>query len=66
MERVDRKTIQDIYIRVCKDSEFEMEYIQVAIFVAGLLNITPFEVYAAFGDLRTMGEVASGIHPATK
>ena len=66
MVKVERKTIQDLYIRICKDSKFNMGAIEVAIFAANVLNISPFEVYSAFSDLRTMNEVASGEHPAAK
>lgn len=60
----DRKLKQDLYIRVCKDSGWQLEYIQAAILAGKVLNCHPFEVYSAFGDMDTMRKVASGEHPA--
>ena len=59
----DRKLKQDLYIRVCKDSGWQLEYIQAAKLVGKILNCHPFEVYAAFGDMDNMQKVAAGEHP---
>jgi hypothetical protein len=62
----DRKIIQDTFIRVAQDSNFEMDPYEVAKFTAGLLKISPFQIAFAFSDLKLMEQVAKGEHPASK
>ena len=60
----DRKLKQDLYIRACKDSGWQLDYIEAAKLVGKIFNCHPFEVYAAFGDMSNMQKVAKGEHPA--
>lgn len=60
------KTIQEVYIRAARDSGFRMDSIEVAKFVATLMNKSPFEVYLAFPCMETMGRVANGTHPSVR
>jgi len=63
---IDRKTIQDSFIRIAQDSGFTMSGTDVAIFTGRLLKCSPFTVYAAFGYMDTMNAVANGTHPASR
>ena len=58
----DRKLKQDIYIRVCKDSGFQIEYIQAAILAAKVVGCHPMEIWMAL-DMDLMKRIASGEHP---
>lgn len=60
---IERKLIQDVYIRVCRDSNWNMPWDQAARFVADMLNIHPLAVGNAFPYIMTMQEIAAGIHP---
>lgn len=59
----DRKLIQDVYIRVCKDSGFQLDYVAAADLAARVVNCTPLDVMIAFG-LDNMMSVADGSHPS--
>lgn len=66
-----RELIQEIYIRICKDSGFKMDYIQAAILTANVLNADKYvthalEVWSAIGSFSLMEEIATGKHPVTK
>lgn len=61
-----REYIQKMFIRVCRDSGFTMEYIKATIFAGEILKISPIEVWTSFGSLDTMEEIAKGIHPVLK
>lgn len=63
---INRKQIQDTFIRVAQDSSFKMDAYEVAHFTAGLLKISAWEVAFAFSDLKLMESVASGDHPAAR
>lgn len=58
-----RKQIQDIYIRVCRDSQFTLDAQRAAILVGMMLNKSPLEVWLNM-DINVMERVASGEHPA--
>ncbi|QDP65824.1 MAG: hypothetical protein Unbinned7865contig1001_23 [Prokaryotic dsDNA virus sp.] len=60
----ERKAIQDLYIRISKDSGWSMSYTNVAKLAAQILGIHPLEVARAFADLGLMERVAKGDHPA--
>lgn len=62
----ERKLIQDVYIRVCRDSGFRESFTRAAKITATLLGIHPLQVWVAFGRLETMEEVAAGTHPAVR
>jgi len=61
---MERKTITDLFIRTCKDSGFQLPYDQAAALTAGVLKISPMEVWVACGTLDTMQRIATGEHPA--
>lgn len=62
---LDRKATQDLFIRICKDSGFQLDAFRVAALVGAVLGCTPFMVYLTMGiNLSTMNEIAAGTHPA--
>lgn len=60
-----RKTVQDVFIRVCRDSGFRLEATRAAHLAAKMLGISAFEVWTAM-DLDVMRRIASGEHPAAR
>lgn len=60
---MERKVITDLYIRVCKDSGFELDCIEAAKLVANILTIDPFQVWEAMGTFSVMQRCANGTHP---
>lgn len=63
---MDRKFIQDTYIKVCRDSGFGLEWDRATHFVAVLLRISPFQVYIAFACMDRMKSIAAGTDPVLK
>lgn len=61
----DRKLKQDIYIRVCKDSGFQLEATRAAILAANVIGCHPLEIWMAL-DMYYMEKIASGEHPVCK
>lgn len=61
----DRKLKQDVYIRVCKDSGFQLEATRAAILAANIIGCHPLEIWIAL-DLSNMERIASGEHPVCK
>ena len=61
----DRKLKQDLYIRVCKDSGFQLESTRAAIIAANALGCHPMEIWMAM-DFDLMNRIASGDHPVCK
>lgn len=59
----DRKMIQDLFIRISKDSGWSLDYTRVAKLAAQILGIHPLEVANAFADLGLMERIAQGEHP---
>lgn len=62
----DRETIQKAYIRICRDSNFQIEYINAAILTANVLKISPIEVWIAIGDFGAMKKIAKGGTPLSR
>jgi len=60
----NRKLKQEVYIRICQDSGWQLDYIEAAKLAGKVLTCHPFEVYNAFGDMSNMQKVATGEHPA--
>lgn len=56
----NRDEIQKLYIRMCQDSLYRLNYIDAAILVGKMLKISPIEVWCAFGGLEVMERVAKG------
>lgn len=61
----DREHIQQIFIRVARDSGFKMDAFEVAKMTASLAKAQPLEVMGAFG-FANMISVANGTHPVVK
>lgn len=61
---MDRKKIQDLYIRVCRDSGWQFDYLDAAKFAAKVGGFHPMDVWLAMPDLSTMRKIAQGNHPA--
>lgn len=55
--------IRTLYLRCAKDSRFQMDYIELAHFVARLLGADALLVWSTFPNLRAMEDVAAGTHP---
>lgn len=64
IQEYNRKLIQDVYIRVCKDSGFNMHWEDAAVLTADILNIIPLEVGLAFSRMGDLNQIALGLHPA--
>jgi len=60
----ERKLIQDLYLRVCRDCRYTMDAVRVAHFVAGMLNTSALVVWIAMPSFSVMEEIAAGSHPA--
>lgn len=61
-----RKRKQDSFIRICKDSGFNMDYIEAAKLAASVVGCHPFDISAAFSyDLGIMRTIATGDHKCT-
>ena len=61
---MNREQIQQLFIRVCRDSGFSLDWIDAASIAARAANISPLEIWIAFGTMQMMGQVARGEHPA--
>ena len=62
----DRRLIQQIFIRLCRDSDFRLEPDQAAILTGQTCGYHPLEVWMAMGSIDVMERVASGEHPAVR
>lgn len=63
--RPARKLVQDLYIRMCRDSGFKLDHIRAAHFVAEMLGISALEVWMTM-DMDIMERIANGTHPAAR
>ncbi|MDB5707879.1 MAG: hypothetical protein JWN66_4995 [Sphingomonas bacterium] len=61
-----RQQIQQVYIRVCRDSGFQLDYLQAANLAAKVLGKHPLDVWIAMPCLDVMREIAVGEHPAAR
>jgi len=61
-----RKFIQDLYIRVCRDSGFNMDYIRAAHFAGMVGGFHAMDVWIAMPSLEVMQQIAKGTHPAAR
>ena len=62
--KYDREYVQKLYIRVCRDSRFLMDYIQAVHFVAQILNTHALVIWTTMAlDFDTMKSIAAGTHP---
>jgi hypothetical protein len=65
MTQYTRKEITAAILRVARDANYQLEYIQLIQLTAAILDTHPFTVYSAIGSLNTVKRIANGSHPAT-
>jgi hypothetical protein len=58
-----RTLIQNLFIRVCRDSRFSMDPIDAAVMTGSILKCHPIQVWVAL-DIDNMTRIANGTHPA--
>lgn len=63
---MERKIITDAYVRVCKDSGFQLEAVRASQITASMLGIHPLDVLGALGTMQALEQVADGTHPVCK
>ena len=63
---VARDLVQKIYIRVCCDSGFTLETPRAAALAAGVLGLSPLQIWMAMPSLDVMDKIAAGTHPITR
>lgn len=61
---VTNEDIQKLYIRVCRDSGFDMGWLDASFLTAQIYGLNPLHVWHAFGSIVTMQSIATGEHPA--
>jgi hypothetical protein len=66
MSEHSRETMQQVFIRVCRDSRFSMDAVDAAHFAARMLGCDPLEIWFAMSSLSIMEEIARGTHPAAR
>ena len=59
----DRELKQIVFIRVCRDSGFNMNFIDAAILTANVLNCHPMDIWVSIGGFNNMKSIALGNHP---
>jgi hypothetical protein len=62
----ERQLIQQLYIRVCRDSGFRFDAVRAAQFVGEMLNTSALVVWLAMPSFSVMEEIAAGRHPAAR
>lgn len=62
MNESERNLHQRVYIRVCRDSLFKLDYVQAAHLSAQILRSHPLLFWAALGS-DNMQRIANGTHP---
>lgn len=60
----DRELLVQLFIRVCRDSGFRLDYIRAAILAGDIAKRSPLEVWIALGSFDLMERIATGEHPA--
>jgi hypothetical protein len=64
-EIVSRSTMQQVYIRLCRDSCFTIDAVRAAQLAAAVCNVHPLQIWLAL-DWDTMQRIAAGTHPLTR
>lgn len=64
MNREERKLRQELFIRVCKDSRFQLDYVRAAALAGAAGGFPALDVWLAMPSLGVMEEIAAGTHPA--
>lgn len=60
LTRPDRKTITDLYVRVCADSQFTIDATKAMMLTADILGIHPLEVGYAMPSISVAESIAAG------
>lgn len=63
MSAIDRKTLQQLYIRVCRDSGFKLDLHRACALAAAAAGKHPMDIWLAMPSLDVMFEIAAGTHP---
>ena len=61
---MDRKGMQDLFIRVCRDSGFKLDYVRAAQLAGKVGGFHPLELWCAMPGIDAMEQIAKGEHPA--
>lgn len=62
----ERKTIQDVYIRTCRDSGWRLDWALAAQVAAAVLGIGALDIWSAVGTIDNMKRIATGEHPVCR
>lgn len=65
-EKEERILRQDVFIRVCRDSGYQMDARNAAILAAKVVGCHPLDIWKAMPDLSVMARIARGEHPAAR
>jgi hypothetical protein len=66
MDADRRKFIQDLYIRICRDSGWQMEFAQAAHLAGKVGGFHAIDVWSAMPSMTVMEQIARGEHPTCK
>lgn len=66
MGEIDRKTITDLYVRLCRDSRFTLDAVQAMALTGTVLGLHPLVVWVNMPSFSTAEDIASGNHPVTR
>lgn len=64
MDKRRREDLQAVFIRVCRDSGFRLDYARAAQLAAKVLGAHPMDIWIALPSLDVMQQIAEGSHPA--
>ena len=59
----DRKTTQDLFVRVCRDSRYKLPATTAAALVGRIMGTSALVVWLAMPSFDVMEEIAAGRHP---
>lgn len=62
----DRELLQELFVRVCRDSNFRLDHVRAAILTGQIANRAPLEVWIALGSTDLMERISTGKHPASQ
>ena len=63
-EELSRDLVQQVFIRICRDSGFTLATPEAAALAAGALGCSPLQIWTAMQSLAMMDQIAAGTHPA--
>lgn len=62
----DRTTMQQVFVRVCRDSGFQLDTDRACKLAAKVVGKHPLDIWMAMPGLDVMDAIARGEHPAAK